>query len=612
MNTPEVVFGYRSAVSKSISILGKSDRYKISVLALIQIVLGFLDLIGVALIGMLGALAVNGVASRTPGSRIFEFFKVVGLENHSFQFQSAFIAIIASLLLIVKTIASFLLARKTTFYLTRKGAGISGLLLTKILNQPLISVNSNSNYNKLYSVSSGVNSIIVGILSAGVSLIADFSLLIILFAGLIYVDFVIAITSILIFGIIGFLLFFVMNKRAGILGLEQANLNINFNKDVIEVLGTYRENFVHDRRFHYSKKLTNDRYSLADYLAEFSLMPNISKYVLEVTVILTALVVSGIQFSIHDAAHAVAILSVFLAASTRISPAVLRIQQSLISIKNAIGVAKPTFMIIDELSEVPPLLESNQLPDFRYEGFLPNVIVEKIKLTYPGAEEPVIEDLSLKIEKGQSIAIVGASGAGKTSLIDTILGLHLPESGHVTISGRAPQEVIRNFPGAISYVPQDILIIEGTIKENIALGYPLESISEEKIWNAIKKSQLFDFVNSLPLKLDTFLGERGTNISGGQRQRIGIARALYTNPKLLILDEATSSLDAITEFDITEAVNSMHGEVTVLTIAHRLATVRKSDQVIYMENGKILASGTFNEIRSQIPNFDEQAKLMGL
>lgn len=612
MKRPESAFGYRSAVSKSIAILGKSDRYKITLLAAVQVVLGFLDLIGVALIGMLGALAVNGVASRNPGSRVFEVLKFVGLENRSFQYQSAFIALVASLLLIVKTVASFILTRKTTFYLSRKGAAISGLLLTKILNQPLVSINSNSNYNKLYSVSAGVNSIIVGILSAGVSLIADISLLTILFIGLIYVDFVVAITSILIFGIIGILLFYFLNKRAGILGLEQSNLNINFNRDVIEVLGTYRENFVHDRRFHYAKKLTKDRYRLADYLAEFALMPNISKYVLEVTVILTALLVSGIQFSIHDASHAVAILSVFLAASTRISPAVLRIQQSFINIKNAIGVAEPTFILINELSVVLPLSESDKLPDFLYKGFTSNVVVENIRLTYPGSDHPVIENLSLNITQGKSVAIVGASGAGKTSLVDTILGLHLPESGHVTISGRAPQEVIRNFPGAISYVPQDILIIEGTIKENIALGYPLESVSEEKIWNAIKKSQLFDFVNSLPLKLDTFLGERGTNISGGQRQRIGIARALYTNPKLLILDEATSSLDAITEFDITEAVNSMHGEVTVLTIAHRLATVRKSDQVIYMENGKILASGTFNEIRSQIPNFDEQAKLMGL
>lgn len=603
---------FKFAFRNSLGILDRTDRVKIALLVIVQIALSLLDLIGVALIGILGALAVNGVASRQPGSRVYSVLNFVGLENQNLQVQAAVIAIAATLLLIGKTILSVILVRKTTFYLSRRGARISALLLSKLLNQPLTNLNLDSSQTKLYSVGSGVNTIVVGILSAGVTLIADLSLLIVMLLGLFVVDFAIAISSLVIFSLVGYLLFLVMNKRAAKLGEIQAKMSISYNQSVLEVLGTYRENFVHNRRSFYSEKLARNRLAIADFNAEFSLMPNVSKYVLEATVILTAIFVSGIQFSIHDAARAVAILSVFLAASTRISPAVLRIQQGLIGIKNAIGSSHLTFQLIDSLKRVDALPPHTELTDKSHLGFDAKVSASHLTFKYPNSTHSAITNLDFEIEPGESIAIVGASGAGKTSLVDTILGLHIPTSGSVKISGLSPSDAITAWPGAISYVPQDILILDGTIRENVALGYPMEIVSDEDVWAALGNALLSEFVNALPKKLDSHVGDRGVNLSGGQRQRLGIARALFTKPKLLILDEATSSLDGKTESAVSQAIQAMHGEVTVITIAHRLSTVKNADRVFYLENGHLVAKGTFLEVRKLVPDFDEQAKLMGL
>jgi ABC-type multidrug transport system fused ATPase/permease subunit len=197
-------------------------------------------------------------------------------------------------------------------------------------------------------------------------------------------------------------------------------------------------------------------------------------------------------------------------------------------------------------------------------------------------------------------------------LVDVLLGVLRADTGLISISGKPPLEAISDWPGAISYVPQNVTISNGTFRENVGLGYPVEVVTDELVWSALETAQLANFVRDLPLGLDTPVGERGAKISGGQRQRLGIARAMFTHPKLLVLDEATSSLDGQTEADISDAIQQLKGSVTVVMIAHRLSTVRNADKVIFMDKGKILARGSFEEVRMSIPDFDNQAKLMGL
>jgi ABC-type multidrug transport system fused ATPase/permease subunit len=244
--------------------------------------------------------------------------------------------------------------------------------------------------------------------------------------------------------------------------------------------------------------------------------------------------------------------------------------------------------------------------------FEPNIEISDLSFSYLNAPKPALTTINLSIKSGTTCAIVGPSGSGKTTLVDLILGMFAPASGDISVSGDSPLVATHRFPGAVGYVPQDVSIIQGTIRENIALGFPLEESTDLRINRALEAAHLLEFVKGLPNGVDTEVGPRGSKLSGGQRQRLGIARAMFTQPKLLILDESTSALDAQTEVLVSEAISSIPYEITTIVIAHRLSTVRFADQVVYLHDGKIQAKGNFESVRSLIPDFDNQAKLMGL
>ena len=601
-----------TTLSRSFYVLAKSDRRKLFAVVIFQIFLGLLDLAGVALIGVLGALAVTGVGSRAPGNRISALLETLGLSGFSLQWQATILAILATALLIGKTLFSVLFIRRTMFFLSRRGALISSLLASRLLAQSLQVIQQRTMQQNLFAITGGVSTITIGVLGTAVALVSDISLLIIMIFGLFIVDATIAISTLLVFGGIGYLLYRLMNVRARLLGLRQSDLNIESNERILEVLGSYRESVVRNRRNYYAMKIGQQRLELANNSAEMAFMPNISKYVIEITVVLGTLCISAMQFALQDAAHAVAVLSVFLAASTRIAPAVLRVQQGALQIRGSLGSANPTLELIEQIGIQDRLDNENTTLSLKYMGFMGSIELSNVQLTYPGNQKPAISEISISISNGESVALVGPSGAGKTTLVDVLLGVLTPDCGSISISGIEPLQAFAKWQGAVSYVPQDVIISNGTVRENVSLGFPIELATDEIVWRALELAQLAEFVRDLPMGLDTRVGDRGTKISGGQRQRLGIARAMFTQPMLLVLDEATSSLDGETESNISDAIKQLHGKVTVVMIAHRLSTVRNADRVIYMNNGRIQAQGTFDEVRHSVPDFDRQAALMGL
>ena len=601
-----------TTLSRSFYVLAKSDRRKLFAVVVFQIFLGLLDLAGVALIGVLGALAVTGVGSRAPGNRISALLETLGLSGFSLQWQATILAILATALLIGKTIFSILFIRRTMFFLSRRGALISSLLASRLLAQSLQVIQQRTMQQNLFAITGGVSTITIGVLGTAVALVSDISLLLIMIFGLFLVDATIAISTLLVFGGIGYLLYRLMNVRARLLGLRQSDLNIESNERILEVLGSYRESVVRNRRNYYAMKIGQQRLELANNSAEMAFMPNISKYVIEITVVLGTLCISAMQFALQDAAHAVAVLSVFLAASTRIAPAVLRVQQGALQIRGSLGSANPTLELIEQIGIQDRLDNENTTLSLEHVGFMGSIELSNVQLTYPGNQKPAISEISISISNGESVALVGPSGAGKTTLVDVLLGVLAPDCGSISISGIEPLQAFAKWQGAVSYVPQDVIISNGTVRENVSLGFPMELASDEVVWRALELAQLAEFVRDLPMGLDTRVGDRGTKISGGQRQRLGIARAMFTQPMLLVLDEATSSLDGETESNISDAIRHLHGKVTVVMIAHRLSTVRHADRVIYMNDGRIQAQGTFDEVRKSVPDFDRQAALMGL
>jgi ABC-type multidrug transport system fused ATPase/permease subunit len=601
----------QSIVLRSLKLIPSENRRKVVIATLLQIGLSILDLIGVAAIGILGALSVTGIQSQQPGARILRVLEFLQIDSISFQSQVAILGLSACVIFIFRTVCSIVVTRKVLFFLSRQGAQISVRLLNQLLGQSLLQIQSRSTQEIVYGLTTGVSAITLGVLAASVALIADASLLIVLLVALFAVDYIMAITSVMFFGLMGYLLYRTMSVKAQELGVTNSKLSVINNEKVIEVLDSYREAVVRNTRQYYVKEISRHRFKLADVLAEMQFMPSISKYVIESGMVIGAVLIAGAQFAIYDAATAVATLSVFLAAGTRLGPAILRLQQNLIQIKGAAGSARPTLLLADSLS-MSSSLSDNQLELNReHADFVAEVEMSQISFTYPGQKVAALCAVNLTVDRGQSMAIVGPSGSGKTTLVDVLLGLLNPDEGEVMISKVSPRHAIENWSGAVAYVPQNVAIMNGTIRENVTLGYPVGPEADEFVHEALRLAQLSDLIKEMPSGLDTNVGERGAKLSGGQRQRLGIARALFTNPKLLVLDEATSSLDGQTESDISEAINSLHGQVTVVLIAHRLSTVRTADQVIYLSRGEIIARGSFEEVRSAVPEFEKQAQLMG-
>jgi ABC-type multidrug transport system fused ATPase/permease subunit len=593
-------------------ILSRRERGKIYLVILLQIFLGILDLIGVAIVGALASLAVSGVGSKQPGDRVSSALALINLDGKSLQYQAVVLGLSAAIILVTKTILSVVFVRKTIYFLSRRSAVISSNLVGKVLSQPLVQLQSRSMQKTLFSVTTGVDTVTIGVLNTFVLMVSDIALLAIMGFGLFVVDPILAFSSLIVFSTIGLFMYLVLQNRAKFLGAEVARISINSSEKILEVLNSYREIVVRNRRSFYAREIGAGRFELANVTAERSFMPNVSKYVIEVTVVCAALIVGAVQFTINDAFHAVTVLSVFLAASTRIAPAVLRLQQSSLNIRSSLGTVGPTLDLIESLNDLKAVNDSDDAIYLNHNGFNARITLDNVSVRYPENDEWAVKDVSLEIQPGKVVAIVGPSGAGKTSIVDTILGIIGPSEGSVMISGESPSNAISRWPGAIGYVPQDVMIINGTIRANVAMGFPENVANDFLVWDALRISHLEDFVRSLPQGLDTEVGDRGARLSGGQRQRLGIARAMFTKPALLVLDEATSSLDGETEANISDSIHELKGGVTIVIIAHRLSTIRESDVVYYMQDGEMIFFGTFDEVRANVSDFDHQAKLMGL
>lgn len=593
-------------------LLNQKDRRFISVLILFQFLASLLDLFGIGLIGVLGSLTVAGIQSKNPSNLIQDVLVFLNISNLSFQQQVAILGALATITLLSRSFITIFLSRATLRFLSRKSAESSTRTIKKLFSGSLTKIQERSAQDYLFAVTSGISGLFMGVISTAINVVSDLAVLLVLTLGLFLVNPLMAAGTFIFFAALGIIMFGKLHKRAEVLGRDFADLNIQINQSVMQVLTSYREFLVRGRSAYYVESLSHTRSRLASAEAEITFMPNIMKYAMEMALVVGAILISAGQFIMSDASRAVATLTVFLAAGMRMAPALLRIQQSGLQIRNSLGSSHRTIELLASLKEVEVPIRSLKSFNDDFSDFQPRISIKNIQYCYPNSIKKAIDNVSVEIAPGNVFAVVGSSGAGKSTLIDILLGNLNPALGEVTISGVKPQEAIEKWTGAIAYVPQDTLIFEGTIRENISVGYPLSDATDLRINSALNTAQLLDFVKTLPNGADTFVGDRGNQLSGGQRQRLGIARALFTKPKLLVLDEATSALDGQTEHEFTLALEAIKETTTVILIAHRLSSIKHSDSIIYMEEGKILAKGSFNEVREAIPNFDKQANLMGL
>jgi ABC-type multidrug transport system fused ATPase/permease subunit len=278
-------------------------------------------------------------------------------------------------------------------------------------------------------------------------------------------------------------------------------------------------------------------------------------------------------------------LGLFAAAAFRIMPSVSRVLGAMQSVRYTLPVIDTLYSEICLLSAAKPLQRGEPL---LFNKFL---TLNQVNFRYPNTEAKTLHDISLTIPRGASVGFIGGSGAGKSTLVDIILGLLTPESGVVQVDDIDIQTRLRGWQDKIGYVPQSIFLTDDSLRRNVAFGLPDDQIDETAVWRALRAAQLEQFVRDLPEGIDSLVGERGIRLSGGQRQRIGIARALYHDPSVLVLDEATSSLDTDTERGIINAVRALQGEKTIIVVAHRLSTVEHCNYLFRLERGKVVEEG---------------------
>lgn len=384
------------------------------------------------------------------------------------------------------------------------------------------------------------------------------------------------------------LLFFskIYKKYLFSIGQKNRKYEALVNKWIQQAFGGVKEIKVLNKEKFFFEKYDENYAGRVNSEYKYHTMVSIPKPVIETGVMTALLTAIAIKLAMGtESSYFIPTISIFAVSAVRLLPSFNRITEYL----GAIMYQKASVnAIYNELKEIENLnknilsKEKCQKLDFNKE-----IDIENLVFRYEDSEKNVLDNISFSISKNTSIAFIGPSGAGKTTLADLILGVLQPTTGRVVVDGVDINDKLDAWHHTIGYIPQNIYLMDDTIRKNIAFGIPEDMIDDNKIIEACKKAQLYEYIKTLPEGLDTEVGEMGVRLSGGQRQRIGIARALYNEPEVLVLDEATSALDNETEKAVMESIDALHGEMTLIIIAHRLSTINNCDCVYKVEAGKV-------------------------
>ncbi|MET0843362.1 MAG: ATP-binding cassette domain-containing protein, partial [Mycetocola sp.] len=343
--------------------------------------------------------------------------------------------------------------------------------------------------------------------------------------------------------------------------------------------------------------------------ANLSFLGAVPKFVLESALVGGFILVGGVAYFSGGMAGAFAAVALFAVAGFRLVPSLTGFQSVITQTHSNIPQVRA---VMGDIHKAEGYLERGErIGHDPLQGEPRLLELRDVAFTYPGGDRPAVHGIDLTIPMGSTVGLVGSSGAGKSTLVDILLGLLVPSEGDILIDGVPLEGVLADWRSRVGYVPQDVALFDGTVAENVALSWTGD-YDRTRVREALERAQLWEVVSSRAGGIDARVGERGMSLSGGQRQRLGIARALYSDPLILVLDEATSALDTKTESDVSIAIRELRGQVTIISVAHRLSTIRDNDQVVFMRDGRIVTNGTFAEVVRDVEDFSVQARLAGL
>ena len=578
---------------KLLYLLTRHEKRRAMLLLCMILIMAFLEMIGVVSIMPFMAVLTNPDLIQTNPilNSFFNFSKKFGVETNN---QFLFTLGVSVFLLLMFSISFKALTNYAALRFTfMRQYSLGKRLIEGYLHQPFSWFLNRHSADLGKNIISEVGHIVNQVLNPSLNLIQNILITLAILIILVLVNLKIAIIVGLTLGLVYGMIYFFTRSLVFKIGNDRLKANELLFISVSEAFGAIKEIKVAGSEKNFITRYSYPAKKLAKSQALLGLISTLPRFALEVIafggIILVILYYIAQSGNFNDI---IPIIALYVFAGYRLMPALQNIYRSAAQIRYGKPALDSLYNDLKNLKSTISAGDKNRLQ------LKKNITLKNIFYQYPNSKKTVLNDLNLNISASSRIGIVGATGSGKTTIVDIILGLLEFQKGRFEIDGKLiDKNNLRSWQNSIGYVPQNIFLTDDTVLSNIAFGIEKNEINQQSVENAAKTASLHEFVvNELPEKYQTFIGEKGIRLSGGQRQRIGIARALYHKPKLLILDEATSSLDNLTEKDVIDAVHNMGKDLTVIMIAHRLSTVKECNRILVLEKGEIKHQGSFQEL----------------
>lgn len=594
-------------INGSLALLSRRQKFAIGALGAATLVVNFLDISAILLLGLIGTLAVGGTPSAlstwlSPYDQNELIIILLGL---------------AAVIFAAKTTAGIGLTRVRQAFLAKLEVHFARAITSHLLSGELAEFKNRSRAQIEWSVLRSTAVAFQSVLGQALQLFAETSLALLILGVFFYTDWISALAVLLYFAAVIGLFQLATRSRLSGTGTDYAEGSIGVGQAISDVVGAFREISVSNRIDYFVERIVRSRARVAHAQALQLTLQAFPRLIVELALIVGAIGFAAFQFSRTAGSPDLGLLSIFIVGSLRMMSAMLPLYRAFMQLRYDSPQALSSQRILREAVVAASTTQSREAEALQHPttpSLAPEVDVTSLSFRYTdrGESKLAIDGISLNIAAGSTVAFIGPSGAGKSTLADHILGLHTPAAGAVKVDGLAPQDLRRQRPGFLNYVPQKPGLIAGSLRENIALGVDADKVDSSALADAVQLAQIGELVSKLPDGLDTDLGTQNDALSGGQVQRIGLARALYTKPGLLVLDEATSALDGETEAAITDGLRSIGPDLTLVVIAHRLTTVQHADVIFVVDDAKLVASGSLRELREKSPLVQKYISLMSL
>lgn len=592
-----------SRVRQAWALIGRRERRRLQLIALCSVVISILDTLALlliyALINLMNDQPVSGLAAHLVGRHL-------GPDHYK-----------VALVLLAVTSALFVARSLFSVFVLWWGVGVANAAQVDVVSRllagharaPYLMRLERNSAETLRTILTSVDQVVSGIVFSSVSLLANVAVAAAVAVGLILSTPIVALSISAYFIVVA--LTWVRLVRGGLAerGRRGQRLSLERYQLIMQGIGAAKELQLRGRAQFYAEVATAKTRAINSVMRFANVINASLRYMLETALVVGAVLVVAVAGVTGGRDTVLPAVGLMLAGAFRLLPALNQV----LFLSNQVQFNGPAVAIVERELQTfgafgAPDTAGSQAsvsPLRLVEGLR----LEDVTFQYPTGTQPALRAVSFSLAPGESLGVVGPTGHGKSTLLDVIIGMLDPQSGRVTIDGVPLQTVREAWQRSIGYVPQDVYLVDDTVRANVALGWRGEEIDEDRVGEVISLAGLEDVVAALPHGLETVVGERGVRLSGGQRQRVGLARALYTRPKVLVLDEATSNLDQGTEHRIVETLGTLRGGLTTIVVTHRVASVRYCDRLLYIEKGQIRAAGTLEEVCASIPGFEAPVPL---